>query len=227
MAITVQQGAFATNTLAQTFSVVLTDTPVEGAPLVAFLWHDELTVVDAADITSAGWVRMNTHLFPFGAGVDFRTSVWAKFAGAAETKTTAFDLGEVNRRAHGFVIEFTGATFTLLPAEDTASKVTHENTVAGATNTVDSALAIPAPLMAVSLVGLTGTMTIDSFAFDSGLTKIGDANSNFRGTGLAFLEGADTQTPTATWTGNRTNGQMFVLIGANVDVVPFGSSLVM
>lgn len=210
--ITQVNGAFATNNLEQTFNVVLPATPIEGNILIAFLWHDE-TGVDVATITSAGWRRMNTHPFPFGGSPDFRISIFAKFVGASETTTTSFDLGEANKRAHGFVIQFSGQGFTELADEDTADKVTHENTGAGTSNQVGAALTIPADMFAVTMVGLTGVMTIGSFAFNSGMTKIGDANSNFRGSGMAWLDGADDQQPTATWTGSLINAQMFVVIG--------------
>lgn len=211
MAITIDQTAFATNTLAQTFNVVYGATPTEGDLLVAFLWHDE-TSADIADLTSGGWIRMGTFLAA-GLTPDFRISVWAKFAGASEPTTVAFDIGEVNRRVHGWAIEISGFLFDTLQAEDTADQVDNEETIAGISNQVDAALTIPAGVIAVAMIGMTGTITDPSVSWDSGVTTIADASANFRGSGIGYLEGSDTQQPTASWTGSRTNAHLFIIVG--------------
>ncbi len=211
MAVTKVQIKFGTNTLDQTFSAGAWDpAPIQGNLLVACLWHDEIET-DVADISSAGWTRMNTFL---ASGLStFRLSVFAKFAGVSEDAAVSVDLGEADRRAHLWVVEWSGQGFSVLPAKDTAAKVTKENTVSGTSNQVSASLVVPAGLIAVAHVGMTGTITDPSVAWDGDVVFGADANANFRGSAFGWLDGVDNEQPTATWIGSRTNAQMFVIIG--------------
>ncbi len=218
MAITVEQQRRATNGTAQTFNVIYSPAPTENNLLVAVLGHDEVGE-DISDITSSGWIRMNT----FDAAAvapDLRLSVWAKFAGAAESTTVAFDLGEVNRRAHGRAIEVSGHLFTALQPEDTADQTTGEDGSSVSSNQVDSALVIPANLIGIIHVFMLGNITDPSVSWDSGVTLIDDWSNNFRGSALGYLEGADTQQPTASWTTATPVGHQFVVIGEGAAPVP-------
>ncbi len=226
MAVTTVQINLGQNGLNQTFNAVFVSGPIQDNLLVALLWHDEIGS-DIADISSAGWTRMNT----FGhalevAAPDWRISIWAKFAGASESSTIAVDLGEINRRAHLWIVEFSGQGFTELPAEDTATMVSHANVTGGETNQVDAALDVPAGLLAMAMVGMVNTITDPSVSWDGDMVTDADASANFRGSAFGHLDGADNEQPTVTWTGARANAQMFVLLGVGVppSIILEGSS---
>ena len=212
MAITIEQAVRNTNSLAQTFNVTFSPAPTEGNLLIATLWGDEAST-DIADITSTGWTRVNTVVGSLG-GFDHRLNVWAKFAGAAESTTVAFDMGEVNRRVHGHAVEISGHQFTELDTADAGDQVSNFQDVGGTSNQVDAALTIPIGVIAIAHVGMNNTITASSGSWDSGVTAI-DAgySSNFRGSMIGYLEGADEQQPTASWTGSRANGHQFVVVG--------------
>ncbi len=211
MAITVEQNQRNSNGLAQTFVVTYSPAPSEDNLLIATVCHDEV-LDDASDITSSGWTRLNT----FDATAitpDNRLSMWAKFAGSSEATAVNFDLGEVNRRAHGRILEISGHLFDDLEAEDTADQVTGENGSNVTSNQVDSALVIPPFLIGIIHVGMQGTITDPSVAWDESVTLIDDWSSNFRGSAIGYLEGGATAQPTATWTGARPVGHQFVVVG--------------
>ena len=155
---TIAQDTKATNTLAQTFSCTYSGSPTENNLLIAFLFHDE-TSADIADLTSSGWTRVGTAVGTLSS-VDYRISIWAKFAGAAESTTVAFDLGEVNRRAHGYAVEYTDAPLTPIPAADSAL-VSQGVVDSGATsNQVDDPVDVAAVQFAVAMIGLNGASAV-------------------------------------------------------------------
>ncbi len=209
MAVTKVQIRFGVNTLQQTYTTGAWDpAPIQGNLLVACLWHDEVEV-DVADISTAGYTRMNTFL---SLGT-FRLSVFAKFAGASEDAAVSVDLGEANRRSHLWIAEFSGAGFSVLPAKDTAAKVTNAETPATTSNQVGAALNVPAGLLAIAHVGMTGVITDPSVAWDGDVVTDADAQANFRGSAFGHLDGPDNEQPTVTWTTSRTNAHMVVIVG--------------
>ena len=213
MAVTIEQSANSTNTLAQTFNTVFSSGPTEGNLLVALLWHDELST-DVEDLTSSGWERQATSVFDLG-GFDYRASIWAKFAGAGESSTVAWDLGEVNRRAHGWAVEISSAPFSELEAEDTADSVDAETDPAGTSNQVDSAIAFIQGQLAFAICGTTNTSATEpNWAADPAVTDIGTGlSSNFRATGIGFAEDPGSIQPTATWGTSRQATQIVAVIG--------------
>lgn len=211
------------NGLAQTFNNTFSATPTEGNLLLAFIFHDE-TMSDIADLTSSGWRRLGTAVGEL-SGTDYRISVWGKFAGASESTTVAWDIGEVNRRAHGYAVEYQDAPLTVLPAEDAAAVVTGINGVtAGTSNQVDDPIDIGNGQFGVAMVGTAGSSpTPPSWA--SEVTENEDWNINFRSTAIGFIDPSVTVQPTATWGSNRTNMQaVFALGAASVPLVLKGRS---
>ncbi len=218
MAITIEQNQRGTNGTAQTFNVIFSPAPTEDNLLIATLGHDE-TSADISDLTSSGWRRLNT----FGAvapAPDLRMSAWAKFAGAAEPTTVAFDLGEVNRRAHGRLLEISGHLFTELPVENTADQVTGEDGSAVSSNQVDSSLVIAAELVGIIHIYMLGNITDPSVSWDEGVTIVDDWSNNFRGSAIGYLEGEATAQPTASWTGATPVAHQFVLSGVGSEPPP-------
>jgi hypothetical protein len=212
MALTVVQDTKNTNGLAQTFANTYSVTPTEGNLLAAFLWHDE-TVADIATLTSSGWTRMATAVTTLG-GFDYRLHIYAKFAGAAESTTVGWDLGEVNRRTHGYAVEYSSSGVTELNAEDAATKVTGDNGGAAATsNQVDEAIIIAGGQIALAICGTTNTSaTAPSWA--SEITTNENWSNNFKASGIGYADGgAGSIQPTATWGSNRTNFHMVVALG--------------
>lgn len=207
---TVVQDTKNTNTLAQTFNNTLGGTPAQGNLLVAFLFHDENST-DVASLTSSGWLRMATASADLG-GIVYRISIWAKFAGASESTTIAWDLGEVNRRAHGYVAEYSGSEVTALNAEDGATFVQGERDPAGTSLQVDSPIEIGNGQLGITMIGCAGTSpTTPSWA--SEVTEHEDWSNNFRASAIGYTDPAVTIQPTATWGTNRTAIEISVALG--------------
>lgn len=205
------QDTKATNTLAQTFNIVFGGTPVEGNFLVAVLWHDE-TSTDIEDITSTGWVRMGTTVGSLG-GVDYRISVWAKFAGSSESTTVAVDLGEVNRRAHGYAVELSGVSLDALPAADSATVEVKVQDSTGTSNQLDAAIQIAAGQLGISVVGLNGTSATPPTWSADPPTFVDNWSNNFRGSAVGVVDPSVSVQPTATWGSGRANIQAVVVFG--------------
>lgn len=216
---TIVQHANANNGLAQTFNTVFSGGPVEGNLLVALSWHDELAELES--ISSSGWLRQATAVFDL-SGFDYRASVWAKFAGAGESSTIAWDLGEVNRRAHGWGAEISGVAFTELAAEDAADSVSAERDPAGTTLQVGP-ITVPQDLIAIAICGCNNSSATEpNWSADSDITDIGTGlNVNFRSTGIGFADGIEqTISPTATWGSGRQATQILAVLGVPPPVPP-------
>ncbi len=200
------------NGLNQILNLNGSQAPVEGNLLVAFLGHDEAAGEDLADITSAGWTRMNTFEGP--GDPDKRVSVWAKIAGASEPQfpVVTWDIGEVNRRVHGWVVEFSGFVGSV-PAED-AALFSGGYTLSAETQQVDAAVVIATDNLGVAFMYTFSLFTPSSLSFDSGLNTIADLQSNFRGSGVGWIDGGGSLQPTATWTSLEEVTMIFVEIGA-------------
>ena len=205
------QNAKATNGLAQTFNIIYGGTPVEGNFLVTYLWHDE-TSTDIEDITSSGWVRMGTTFGSLG-GIDYRISVWAKFAGSSESTTVSVDLGEVNRRTHGYVVEFSGVPLIVLPAADSATVEVKVQDASGTSNQLDNAIQIAAGQMGLAMVGLNGASATPPTWSADPPTFIDNWSNNFRGSACGFVDPPVSVQPTATWGSPRANIQAVFVIG--------------
>ena len=209
---TIVQHANANNGLAQTFNTVFSGGPVEGNLLVALSWHDELA--DLEGISSSGWLRQATAVFDLG-GFDYRASVWAKFAGAGESSTIAWDLGEINRRAHGWGAEISGVGFTELDAVDAADSVSAERDPAVTTLQVGP-ITVPQDMLAIAISGLNNSSATEpNWSADADITDIGTGlNVNFRSTGIGFADGIEqTISPTATWGSSRQGTQILAVLG--------------
>lgn len=208
---TVVQDTKATNGLAQTFNIIYGVTPTEGNFLVAWCFHDE-TSPDIESLTSAGWTRMGTVAATL-SGIDYRISAYAKFAGASESTTVAWDLGEINRRAHSYVVEFSGVPLVTLPAAESAASVTGVNGVTPTTsNQVDSSIQVGAGQFGLVMVGLNGaSATPPSWA--SEVTENEDWSNNFRASAVGFVDPSVTIQPTATWGSGRHNIQVVFVLG--------------
>lgn len=207
---TVVQDTKNTNSLAQTFNNTYGATPTEGNLLVAWIFHDE-NLDDVADLTSSGWTRMATVEATL-SGLDYRISLWAKFAGSSESTTVAWDLGEANRRAHGYAVEFSDVQVTELNAEDAAVFVSGAETSVGTSNQVDDSIEIQAGQLGLAMVGLNGTSpTTPSWA--SEVTEHEDWSNNFRASAVGYVDPGATVQPTATWGSNRHSLQMVVALG--------------
>ena len=216
---TIVQHANSNNGLAQTFNTVFSGGPVEGNLLVALSWHDEGSDIEA--ITSSGWLRQATQVFDLGATA-FRASVWAKFAGASESSTIAWDLGEVNKRCHGWGVEISGVGFVELAAEDAADSVGAERDPAGTTLQVGP-ITVPQGMFAIAISGLNNSSTIEpNWSADADITDIGTGlNVNFRSTGIGFADGIEqTISPTATWGSSRQGTQILAVLGVPPPVPP-------
>ena len=216
----VVQNTKATNGLAQTFNNTYSSGPTEGNLLVALIWHDEAGT-DIAALTSSGWTRMGTVAALLGA-VTYRMSVWAKFAGAAESTTVAWDLGEVNRRSHGYAVEFSGVDMDAIPGTDSAAFVSGVNQPGGTTsNQVDNPIDIGIGQFGLAMVGLSST-SASAPTWASEVTPIDNWSINFRGSGIGFFDppGEDLQ-PTATWGSSRPNIQGVFVIGEALVPVTF------
>ena len=213
---TVAQDTKNTNTLAQTFNCTYSGAPTEGNLLIAFLFHDE-TSTDIATITSSGWTRVGTAVGSLSS-VSYRISIWAKYAGAAESTTVAFDIGEVNRRAHGYAVEYTGAPLTPIPATDSAL-VSQGVVDSGATsNQVDDLVNVAAVQFAVAMIGLNGTSTTTPSWAGGEVTENEDWSNNFRASAIGYIDGpvSDVQ-PTASWGTSRASIQAVFVLGAAPD----------
>jgi hypothetical protein len=220
MAISEVQSAIAQNGLAQTFNVVLGAAPTEGNLLVAMYWHDR-SAGDVENNPGSGYTRLNTVGYDL-SGFTYQASVFAKFAGAGESATTLFDFGEVNRRGHGHMVEFTGQIFTSLQSADTAEKVDAERDPAGTTLQVGP-ITIPTNLLAIAINGTNNSSpTAPNWSAESELTDIINLNANFRATGSAWAEGTgQTISPVCTWGSSRQATQILAIIG----VPPPGSTV--
>ena len=221
MAIAVVQSASGTNGLAQTWNVTLGVAPTEGNLLVCLQFHDE-SAGDVENLPGSGYTRLNTAAYTM-SGFSYRVSVFAKFAGAAEPTATLFDNGEANRRAHGWVAEFSGVAFSTLQATDTADEVDANRDPAGTTLQVGP-ITIPANLIGVVICGTNNSSATEpNWSADSDITDIGTGlNSNFRATGIGWVEGAgQTISPTATWGSSRQADSILVVVG----VPPPGSTV--
>ena len=207
---TVVQDAKATNGLAQTFNIIYGGTPVEGNFLVAFLFHDE-TSTDIEDITSSGWRRLGTTLGTLST-VDYRISVWAKFAGSSEPTTVAVDLGEINRRTHGYVVEYSGVPLTVLPAADAAANETKTIDLAGTSNTLDNSIQIGGGQLGLAMVGLNGASPTTP-SWTSEITENEDWSNNFRASAIGFVDPPATVQPEATWGTPRFSVHVVFVIG--------------
>ncbi len=211
------QSATSSNGLAVTFNTIFGVTPTEGNFLVAWIWHDEVST-DIEELTSSGWVRMGTFAAALAATV-YRLSVYAKFAGAAESTTVAWDLNEVNRRAIGFVSEFQDVPLTELPAVDAAAISSNSIDAGGTSNQVDDAIDVGSGQLGLVMVGLNGTSpTEPSWATE--VTFIRDSSTNFRCATIGFVDPAATVQPDAAWGTTRfSNHAIFVLGDATVPLI--------
>lgn len=221
MSISVVQHANANNGLAATFNVILGATPTEGNLLVCLSFHDE-SAGDVENDPGSGYTRLNTAGWDL-SGFTYRPSVFAKIAGAGESATTQFDFNEVNRRGHGWVVEFSGQLFTTLQARDTADEVNAERDPAGTTLQVGP-ITIPAGLIGVVISGTNNSSATEpNWSADPDITDIGTGlNVNFRSSGIGWVDGADqTISPTATWGSTRQGAQILVVVG----VPPPGSTV--
>ena len=224
MAIAHVQSVVSTNTLAQTFNTVFGVGPTDGNLMVACLFHDEVSQ-DISNLTSAGWVRAAT----FDATTlspDGRQSVYCKLAGAAETQTVSWDLGEVNRRAHGYALEFSGF-IELVPDLDAAAFSGGEDNTSGSSIQVGASVSVRVNGLGIAIGGGWGS-GLSAFSYDSGLTTQIQSALNFRGSAVGWIEGANALQPTLSWTGNRTRSAMYVEIAETLaqDLTP-GPILIM
>jgi hypothetical protein len=221
MSISVVQHANATNGLATTWNVILGAGPTEGNLLIGLTWHDESA--GDAEVAPSGYTRLATFNSFLGA-FSYRASVWGKFAGPAESTTTQFNNGEVNRRAHGWMVEFSGVLFSTLHGTDLAPSVGAERDPAGTSLQVGP-IEIPAALLGIAISGVDGTSPSakPNWTADPDMTDIGIGLSvNFVASGISFVEGAgQTISPTATWSSNRRGVQILAVVG----VPPPGSTV--
>lgn len=219
MAVTVEQDTKSTQGLGQTLTITFSSGPTEGNLLLAWAWHDETG--DNVSMSSSGWTEMATVVADLG-GFDYRITLWAKYAGAGESTTISIDLGEVNRRAHGYGVELSGTGVTELPAAGAAPFVSGDNGGAAATsNQVDDAIEIGSGQIGVALCGLNGT-SASAPTWASEITPNENWSNNFRASGIGYTEnGAGSIQPTSTWGSNRQNLHMVVALG----VAPSGSKV--
>ncbi len=205
MAVGHVQSAVSTNTLAQTFDTLFGVTPTNGNLLVAGIFHDE-TVQDLSAITSGGWTKQAT----FDAATlspDGRISIFAKIAGVSEPTTVAWDIGEINRRAHGYVIEFSGFIESIAGA-GLANLSGGENSASGSSIQTLAPISIRTDGVGIALGGGFGS-GLSAFSYDSGLTTQIQSAANFRGSALGWIEAGGSLQPTLSWTGNRSRGIIF------------------
>lgn len=211
MATTIVQDTKSTNGLAQTLTITYSSGPTEGNLLLCWTWHDE--TADLVSMSSSGWTRMATEMTTLG-GFDYRITLWAKWAGASESTTISVDLGEVNRRAHGYGVELSGHGIMELNAADDAARVTGDNGGAAATsNQVDSSIELKMGQLAVALCGTTNSSSSAPTWDGSEITMHENWNNNFKASGVGTGEGPATIQPTSTWGTTRTNFHMVVALG--------------
>jgi hypothetical protein len=221
MAIAHVQSIVATNTLAQTFNTVYASGPTNGNLLVACLFHDEAGQ-DLADISSSGWTRQAT----FDATTlttDGRQSVWAKIAGGSESQTVAWDIGEVNRRAHGYALEFSGFVEAIADL-DGATFSGGENNVGGSSIQVAASVSGRVDSLLIGLGGGWGS-GLSAFSWNSSLTTQISSSANFRGSAVGWKEGAATDQPTLSWTGTRERSAIYVEIATTLATELKGSPI--
>lgn len=221
MAIAHVQSVVSTNTLAQTFNSIYGSGPTNGNLLVACLFHDE-TLQDVASLTSSGWTRQGT----FDATTlttDGRQSIWAKIAGAAESQTVAWDIGEVNRRAHGYALEFSGFIESIANL-DGATLSGGENNVGGSSIQVAASVSGRVDSLLIGLGGGWGS-GLSAFSWNSSLTTQIQSSANFRGSAVGWKEGSATDQPTLSWTGNRERSAVYMEIAATLAVETKGSPI--
>ncbi len=212
MAIAHVQSVTGSNGLAQTFGVTYGVTPTNGNLLIAALFHDE-TLQDQSTVTSAGWTRAAT----FDASTltpDGRISVYARLAGVSEPTAVNFDLGEVNRRAHGYALEYSGFIESI-PDADGGSKAVAESSANVNSLQVSTSLSLRVNALGIAIGGAFNSSG-GTPSWDSGLTTQITNSANFRHTGLGWIEGANTLQPTLSWVSNRPAGVMYVEIAATL-----------
>lgn len=210
MATTVVQDTKSTQGLAQTLTITFSSGPTEGNLLLCWTWHDETG--HNVSMSSSGWTRMATYVSTL-SGFSYRITLWAKFAGASESTTISVDLGEVNRRAHGYGVELSGTGVTQLNEADAAVNVTGNNGgAAGTSNQVTSSIDIVNGQIAVALCGLNGT-SASAPTWASEITMHENWSNNFRASGVGYADPPGTLQPTSTWGTNRNNMQMVVALG--------------
>ncbi len=221
MAIAHVQSAVSTNTLAQTFNTNFGVAPTDLNLIVAALFHDEIGN-DISFITSGGWTRQAT----FDATTltpDGRMSVYAKIAGAAEPTALGWDLGEVNRRAHGYVIEFSGFIESIADL-DGANLSGGENSASGSSIQTGAGIDIRTDGVGIAIGGGFGS-GLSAFSYDSGLTTQIQSALNFRGSALGWIEAGGVLQPTLSWTGNRPRGILFCEIATTLAAEQKGSPI--
>jgi hypothetical protein len=211
MAVTVEQDTKSTQGLGQTLTITYSSGPTEGNLLLAWAWHDETG--DNVSMSSSGWTEMATTTASLG-GFTYRITLWAKWAGASESTTISIDLGETNRRAHGYGVELSGHGVTELPAALGATFVSGDNGGStGTSNQVDDAIEIQSGQIGVALCGLNGT-SASAPTWASEITMNENWSNNFRASGIGYTEnGAGSIQPTSTWGTSRHNLQMVVALG--------------
>lgn len=207
---TVEQDTKASNGLSQTFSNTYSSGPTEGNLLIAFLFHDE-TLTDVSDLTSSGWSRLGTAVETLG-GIDYRISVYGKFAGASESTTVSWDLGEVNRRAHAYAVEFSGSPLVAIPAEDAAASETNGEDPATTSNQLAASIRVGGGQFGLAMVGVTNSSSTPP-SWASEVTQIDNWNSNFKATAIGYVDPTAEVQPTATWNTSRTNMQTVFVLG--------------
>ncbi len=221
MAIAHVQSAVATNTLAQTFTTTYGATPSSGNLLVAMLGHDEVGQ-DISTITSAGWVRQAT-FDAIALTPDGRLTCFAKIAGASEATAVDWDLGEANRRAHGYALEYSGFVESIADA-GAANKSGGEDS--GNVTSVQTAGAINIRTDGLGIAIAMGFGSgLSAFSFDVGLTTQIQSALNFRGSAVGWIEAGGSLQPTASWTGSRPAAIIFVEIAATLAPTNQGSPI--
>lgn len=221
MAIAHVQSAVSTNTLAQTFNTVFGVTPTNLNLLVAAIFHDEIGN-DISAITSGGWTKQAT----FDATTltpDGRQSIFAKIAGVSEPTTVAWDLGEVNRRAHGYVIEFSGFIENIADLNG-ANFSGGENSASGSSIQTGAGIDIRTNGLGIAIGGGWGS-GLSVFSYDSGLTTQIQSAANFRGSALGWIEAGGVLQPTLSWTGNRPRSVIFAEIATTLAAEQKGSPI--
>lgn len=208
MALAKVQQANGSNGTSQTMAVNYGAGPTSGNLLVACLGHDEASVEDQATITSAGWVRMAT--FEDASDPERRVHVFAKIAGASEPTAVNVDFGEVNRRGHLWVLEFSGFVGSLPSADAAASS--------GAWNSSTNSLQVAASVtINTDNAGIAFVFTMSThggITWDSGLTDLGDLNTNFRGSSVGWKEAGGAAQPAASIGSTEDATVIFVEVGS-------------
>jgi hypothetical protein len=210
MAATIVQDTKSTNGLAQTLTITFSSGPTEGNLLLCWTWHDE--TADLVSMSSSGWTRM-ARVVATLSGFDYRITLWAKFAGASESTTITVDLGEVNRRAHGYGVEISSSGITELNAADSAAFVSGDaGGSAGTSNQVDDELEVQTGQLAVCMVGLNQTSAVTP-DWATEITRHESWSNNFKASAVGYADPPGTLQPTATWGTSRHSLQMLVALG--------------